>query len=75
MSKIRMVVREYSTVLDAKVEKFIDQYSIPMVAGLDNALAERIVSRPTTGKKQVFNIVWDPDNEELIFEVSVTAEA
>lgn len=72
---IRMVVREYTTVLDADVEKYMDQYSIPMVAGLDNALAERIVSRPTTGKKQVFNIIWDPDEEELIFEVSETAKA
>jgi len=71
---IRLVVREYTAVLEENIEKFMYQQEIPMVAGLDNALAERIVSRPTSGKKQVFNIVWDPESEELVFEVSETAE-
>ena len=70
----RLKVREYVTVQDADMEKFMSQQDIPAVAGLDNALAERIVSRPASGEKQVFNIVWDPGNEELIIEVSVTAE-
>jgi len=70
----KLVVREYAAVLPANVVKHMDQISIEAVAGLDNALAERLVSRPATGQKQIFNIVWDPVNEELIFEVSVTAQ-
>ncbi|GAH77900.1 unnamed protein product [marine sediment metagenome] len=69
-----MIVREYKTVKDEDVIKGISQNYIEGVAGLDNALAERIVSRPASGEKQIFNIVWDPLREEIIIEISVTTE-
>ena len=69
-----MIVREVTT-LAATPRKIIGADYIENVAGLDNALAERIVSRPASGQKQIFNIVWDPVLEEIIIEVSVTAEA
>lgn len=68
-----MKIREFTTVV--KVVKRDQENYIEGVAGLDDALAERVVSRPASGEKQVFNIVWDPVNEELIIEVSETAEA
>ena len=69
----KLVVREYSQVVEADIKKHIGQQDIAAVAGLDEALSERIVSRPETGQKQVFNVVWDPNNEELIIEISETA--
>lgn len=69
-----MIVREYKTVKDEDIVKNISQNYIEGVAGLDNALAERIVSRPASGEKQIFNIVWDPRLEEIVIEISVTVE-
>lgn len=66
-----MIVREVSTLYPAPTKRDEEQY-IEGVAGLDNALAERVFSRPSTGQRQVFNIVWDPGIEELIIEISST---
>ena len=69
-----MIVREVSTLVADPNKRDQEQY-IEGVAGLDDALAERIVSRPITGQRQVFNIVWDPVGEELIIEVYETNTA
>ena len=69
-----MKVREVDTLASTPIKLIGHQY-IEGVAGLDDALAERVISRPASGEKQVFNIVWDPVNEELIIEVAATAEA
>ena len=67
--QIRLKARaEFTSLLPAI--KYEGQETIGMVSGLDDSLAERIVSRPTTGQRQVFNIAWDPITEELIIEVS-----
>ena len=69
--QIRLKVRTaFASILEAT--KYEGQETIGMVSGLDDALAERIVSRPATGQRQVYNIVWDPDNEELIIEIGET---
>jgi len=68
---IKLVVRtEFTSVQNSDVEKFEGQADIPMIAGLDNVLAERIVSRPAAGHRQVFNLTYDPNDEELIIEIS-----
>ena len=66
-----MKVREVLT-LATDPSKRVGMDYIENVSGLDDALAERIVSRPATGEKQVFNIVWDPVNEEIIIEIAET---
>lgn len=68
-----MIVREVSTLKTDPIKKEGMDY-IENVSGLDNALAERVISRPASGQKQVFSIVWDPSIEELIIEVSETAQ-
>lgn len=71
--RIRITTRsEFAIVQDADVVKHMGQEDIAQVAGLDNALAERVVSRPATSHRQVYNITWDPDAEELIIEISET---
>ena len=72
--QIRMVTRTAFASVQAYT-KYEGQEDLPMVAGLDDALAERIVSRPATGHRQIYNITWDPDSEELIIEVSETSAA
>lgn len=69
-----VVVREFTVVQDSDVKHHIGQRDIDAVAGLEAALAERVVSRPETGAKQrqIFNIVWDTVNEEVIVEISET---
>ena len=64
----------YDIVQDADVTKYEGQENIEQVAGLFNALAERVVSRPPTtgGCRQVFNIYWDTNIEELVIEISET---
>lgn len=69
-----MIVREIDTLASTPI-KIIGHEYIENVAGLDDALAERVISRPASGQKQVFNIIWDPDKEELVIEISATAEA
>lgn len=71
--RVRIRLRsEFTIVQDSDITKHLGQEDIPQVAGLDNALAERIVSRPDTGHRQIFSITWDPVNEEFIFEISET---
>lgn len=69
-----MIVREVATLGTPPVKRDQENY-IEGVAGLDDALAERIVSRPASGEKQVFSISWDPILGELIIEVSEEAES
>lgn len=69
-----MIVREIKTLRTDPVKRDQEQY-VEGIAGLDDALAERIVSRPATGQRQVFSIAWDPVNEELIIEISSTDTA
>lgn len=64
-----MIVREVPTLAE-NPNKIAGHEYIENIAGLDDALAERMVSRPASGQKQIFNIVWDPSIEELIIEVS-----
>lgn len=69
-----MIVREVSTLKSDPVKRDQENY-IEGVAGLDDALAERIFSRPASGEKKVISIVWDPSIDELVIEISATAEA
>jgi hypothetical protein len=68
----KLVVREFTSVQDSSRKKYLGQIDVEEVAGLDNLLAERVVSRPASGERQVFNITWNPDTEELIIEISET---
>lgn len=71
---IPVVIREVPTVVESETKKYENQESIESVSGLEAALAGRIVSRPASGQKQVFSIVWDPNNKEFIIEVSETTQ-
>lgn len=73
MTVFRIVSREIPTVIEEDTEKEAGQINIEDVAGLEAALAGRVVSRPLTGKRQVLGIYWDPDNEEFVVEVAETA--
>lgn len=64
-----MKVREVPTLVTDPTKRDQESY-IESIAGLDDALAERIVSRPTAGRRQIFNIVWNPTTEELEIDVS-----
>lgn len=76
MTQFRIIEREVPTVVEPEeVEKELGQVNIEDVAGLEEALAGRINSRPTTGQKQVLGMVWDPINDEFIVEVAATAES
>ena len=71
--KITMTLRSAFTIVrDADVTKYAGQQDIAQVAGLPAVLAERIVSRPPAGFRQVFNIYWDPNDEEFVIEISET---
>lgn len=52
--------------LEEEPKKIIGHQYIENVAGLDDALAERILSRPPALSKQVFNIYWNPVTEEYV---------
>lgn len=74
MSSYPIVVREIPTVIEANTTKYIGQENIETVAGLEEALAERVVSRPTSQMRQVLNMFWDPIREEFVIEISDTSE-
>lgn len=48
--------------------KQLDEKDMGEIQGLPDALRERIVSRPPEGCFQVFNIYYDPDTEEYVFQ-------
>jgi len=71
--RIQMTTRSEFAIIQATDDiKYPGQEDLSQVAGLPACLAERVVSRPPTGMRQVFNVYWDPDAEELVWEISET---
>lgn len=71
MGQIRLKVRtEFQSILDEYNINKGGQQEITQTVGLDDSLAERIVSRPSSGQRQVYNIIYDVAEQELIFEIS-----